>query len=182
VLLAEVMLQRTRADQVARVYQEFVSRYPNFQTLRQAPRSEVKKLLQPLGLNWRIERILELIDFLERELDGRVPEDYDALKELPGVGPYIASAVMCYAFNRPIVAIDVNVVRILSRIFGLHYTKHSKGSRKLREIASSLVPEGKARDLNLSLVDFGALVCTASKPRCPECPIKSHCIYYTSSG
>jgi len=176
------MLQRTRADQVARIYQEFVSRYPNFQTLRQAPRREVKKLLQPLGLNWRIERILELIDFLERKLDGRIPEDYDALKELPGVGPYVASAIMCYAFNRPIVAIDVNVVRILSRIFGLHYTKHSKGSKKLTEIASSLIPEGKARDLSLSLVDFGALVCTASKPRCHECPIKSHCTYYTRSG
>lgn len=141
----------------------------------------MKKLLHPLGLNWRVERIIELIDFLEKELDGKVPEDYDKLKELPGVGSYAASAVMCYAFHKPIMAIDVNAVRIISRIFGLRYTKHTKGGKKIREIANSLAPACRARDLNLCFLDFGALVCTAANPRCSDCPVNSYCAYYAGS-
>ena len=178
ILFAEVMLQRTRADQVARVYLEFIREYPDFQSLSQAPRSEVRKSLRPLGLNWRIGRILDLIEFLQRKHGGRIPSDYNELLQLPGVGPYVASAVMCYAFLEPMVAIDVNVVRVLSRIFGIPYTKNTKSSKALRELAASLIPEGKARELNLCLLDFGALVCTTNNPRCNVCPVKGQCRYF----
>src|SRR5438876_6634907 len=98
ILFTEIMLQRTRADQVVPIYSEFVKRYPTFGQLSKASERDVETLFARLGLKWRAKNVVKLIRVLKQKFDGKVPRDMTELKKLPAVGDYVASAVMCYAF------------------------------------------------------------------------------------
>ncbi len=169
------MLQRTRADQVVPVYEKFFSRFPTFKALQSSDGRLARDMFGTLGLRWRAENIPDLIKAL-KERKGRIPSSIDELEELPGVGPYVARAVMCYAFKAPEAPIDVNVIRILSRYFGLSTNDSSRRDQKVLSFARKLVPPGRVHDFNLSLLDFGALVCKP-KPLCNICPLKNSCFY-----
>jgi A/G-specific adenine glycosylase len=172
------MLQRTRAEQVVPVYSKFIEKYPTFTRLSQARSQEVISLFARLGLKWRAKRVVKLIRVLEWQYRGKVPHDLEELTELPGVGNYVAKAVLCYAFGRRVAPIDSNVVRVISRLYGLGGTADmARRDPKMAELTESLIPENRARDFNLSLLDFAALVCKP-RPMCPKCPLKSYCTYY----
>ncbi len=175
ILFTELMLQRTRADQVVPIYEKFFSRFPTFGELQRNPK-EAYRIFALLGLRWRAKKIVQLIGVLKRNR-GIVPSSIEELRNLPGVGEYVAGAVMCYAFKAPEAPIDTNVIRILSRFFGLATTDSSRRDRKLLSFARSLVPPDRAHDFNLSLLDFGALVCK-TKPLCGICPLSSKCSYF----
>src|SRR3989442_2444599 len=119
ILFTEIMLQRTKADQVVPVYVEFVKRYPSFEALRSASSDEVASLFSQLGLAWRAKNLVNLIRVLEERYRGEIPQTFSALRELPGIGDYVAKAVLCYAFGQSVVPIDTNVVRVVSRLFGI---------------------------------------------------------------
>src|SRR5437867_3030448 len=168
------MLQRTRADQVATVYSEFIERYPTLEKACSAPAGEMRSLLKPLGLNWRIGSIIKLVNHLK--INGmRIPSTYEDLRQLPGVGEYTARAVMTYAYMHDSVALDVNVMRIISRFFGVAYKKGSKPTNAIRQLAAGLVLRGRSKDLNMALMDFAALVCRERDPLCAECPLNDRC-------
>jgi len=125
VLVAEILLQKTFADKVEPIYDEFVDRYPRLDALTEAKVEAVTSLLKPLGL--QNVRAKALIDIANEYADGGIPDDKEALLELPYVGPYAANATLCFAFDerRPIV--DANVVRVFNRAFGLDLTPQDKG-------------------------------------------------------
>lgn len=181
ILFAEVMLQRTRAAQVARVYTEFISRYPTLRDLLDADDGEVLSILRPLGLNWRNAQIIQLIRAL-RVQGGRTPQTLDDLLDLPGVGEYAATAFMVYAHGSNLVALDTNSMRIISRVFGLDYHQGSKPTNLMRNHSKSIIPAGRAKEFNMALMDFGGLVCTPREPDCPTCPINTHCEYFRRTG
>ncbi|MGH7605899.1 MAG: A/G-specific adenine glycosylase, partial [Gemmatimonadales bacterium] len=107
--------------------------------------------------------------------DGTLPDNPAELQKLPGVGKYTAGAVACFAYEQPVPAVDTNVKRVLNRVFG--NAKLGMGNAELWRLASRLVPEqGKrAWRFNQALMELGALVCTARKPKCPVCPVRAQC-------
>ena len=172
VLLVEMCLHRTRAEQVARVADELLARGETPDPFLEHYVS-LEPLLDTLGLRWRSENIAAAAEYIAERLEGLVPDNWQELFAIPGVGDYIASAVLCFAFDRPAVIMDTNTERIARRMMG-EDCKLPKW--KLRLSLSDLAgPEGADAGWNQALLDLGALICTAGRPRCAECPLCPHC-------
>jgi len=177
VLMAEIMLQRTRSDQVKKVFERFFREFPNIMSISETNWESIENLLKPLGLRHRIPRIKELINRLIKDYGGRVPDKYEDLLDLPGVGPYIASAVLCFGFQKSVSMVDSNIARFYMRFFGLkEEKKRPHEDERILRIAEFLLPRDKAREFNEALLDFTALICKP-KPVCEKCPLKSMCKY-----
>ena len=171
VLLVEMSLQRTKAEQVARIADELLS-------LGETPASFLsnsKKLaprLASLGLHWRSANLASAAEFVSDQLAGEVPDNWQELTAIPGVGDYIASAVLCFAFGRPSVLMDTNTVRIARRFLGDPDLPNWRLRLALHELAG---PAGTDVGWNQALLDLGALVCTARTPKCDVCPVRASC-------
>jgi A/G-specific adenine glycosylase len=173
VLVAEVLLSRTPAPRVAPVFEELVERYPSVEAFAEASPEDVAEVLEPLGLhNVRAEAIVRNANDV---LDEGVPTDADALGELHYVGQYALDATLCFAFDEDRPIVDANVVRVYERAFGLDLEPRSK---KTRELAERVLPEGDVPRFNLTLLDFGAEVCQPRTPDCESCPFSTRCRYY----
>ena len=176
------MLQRTTTRQVLRVYGEFLRRYPHPEALLGANYVEVETLLRPLGLRGRVKVLFELARLIVNELRGAIDCSRDVLKKLPGVGDYVLAEFLLAYCSEPESLLDVNAIRVLSRVFG---TKPSKQSpykdRGFYEFAKSLVPREPelARAYNYGLLDFGREVCKARNPLCSDCALRDMCLYFT---
>jgi A/G-specific adenine glycosylase len=177
VLIAEVLLRRTTASAVARMYQEFLSWFPCLEALHGASEAKLRNVLSPLGLQRLRSRGLKaMAGYLIEKESGQVPGDIHRLLKIPHVGPYTAAAVLSFAFQRPIAIVDSNVERVLRRLFNLTLPARSTGG-DLRAIAAALLPRAKYREFNLGLLDLGALVCRYGRPRCGGCPLGAMCEY-----
>jgi A/G-specific adenine glycosylase len=179
ILISEVLLHRTKAEQVAKVYTKFLQEFPSIKRLVQARDSEIRKILYPLGLHWRTLLIRKMAKEILNQYGGKIPSGKEELEQLPGVSDYISSAVRCFAFGYPEVLLDTNTVRVVGRVFGLKITDGSRRSRRFRELLESLVDKKYPREFNWAMIDFAALMCTPRGPKCPICPMKSACIYIT---
>lgn len=177
VLIAELMLQRTKADQVAAVYPSFLERFPTPRALAEARLQDVKDFFGRLGLTWRAEKVKKLGEVLERNFSGRVPDTREELLSLPGVGEYVADAVLASLHAGDVVAVDVNVCRIVGRLFDMKARGEARRDPKFREAVQRITPEGRARELHWAMIDFGALVCTSRNPKCSICPLNEMCAY-----
>jgi A/G-specific adenine glycosylase len=176
ILLAEIMLHRTRAAQVAPVFQRFITRYPDTRALTTASRAELRQELYSLGLQWRIDLVAEMATHLVERFDGTVPELRDDLISLPGVSDYIASAVRCFAWGHPEPLIDTNTVRVVGRLFGLEITESSRRNRTFKNLISSLVDLEQPREYNFALLDLADAICTKRTiPGCSQCPVAQMC-------
>ena len=171
ILLLEMCLHRTKAEQVARVAERLLS-------LGETPDSflgnsrELTPVLASLGLHWRSVNLASAAEFVRDRLDGEIPDNWQELTAIPGVGDYIASAVLCFAFGRPSVLMDTNTVRIARRLMGSSDQPNWQLRLALHELAG---PKGADVEWNQALLDLGALVCTARTPKCAECPIRACC-------
>lgn len=174
-LISELMLRRTQARQVAPVYTEFCRRWPTLPDFLTADTGEILAVLRPLGLCWRIQNMLEVREALRRL--GELPSQYLELRSLPGVGDYVASAVLCFSHleSRPL--IDTNTVRVIGRYFGIHVNPGTRRLKSFRELSLELVPLKKrlASVYHYSLLDIAAAICRPHLPRCSECPLVSGC-------
>jgi A/G-specific adenine glycosylase len=176
VLVAELLLQRTRADLVAPIYEHFLAEYPTPEQLAAAEPSELVQLLRPLGFLHRSARLPELGRALVERHEGRVPRSKSRLLALPGVGEYAANAVLAVAFNQRRPLLDPNVIRLLDRVLGRRSTKaRPRDDASLWRFVEELLPRRGAREFSLALVDVGAVVCRARRPRCFECPLRPRC-------
>ncbi len=174
-LLAEMMLRRTRASQVIGVYTSFIDRYPDAKMLADAEPKEVATALYSLGLAWRVPAFQALARALVERHGGRVPDSYEALVALPGVGDYVASAICCFSFKQPIIIADTNTVRVIGRLAGVATHAESRRSRAIREMMRSVLDEQAPDSFNYALLDLAALVCTPRSPSCRACPVLEHC-------
>lgn len=168
-LIAEVLLQRTRARNVVPVYQAFVARFPDAEALKTATLEEIETLIYPLGLRWRAPLLKQLCDHLAAS-NGDVPATMDELLQLPAVGPYVASAMVSLHLGKRAVLIDANVVRWLCRLVDRPMDGETRRKTWLIELAQSVTPPRKAREFNYALLDFTMEIC-AKKPQCARCPI-----------
>lgn len=178
ILVAEMMLQKTHAEeQVLPVYREFLKKYPDIQSLSEAEQTEIKETICSLGLqNIRSRKLKELAIKLKEQFESKIPEKYEELISLPGVGEYIANAVLCMAFNKKTVMVDANFGRVLGRIFyGKEECPPSKS--KIWRLAKNLIPANNFLQFNLGIIDLGALVCRPQSPKCHLCPFEESCSY-----
>lgn len=178
VLLAEILLQRTRAETVVPVYLEFLESYPDFEAIREADASDIAELLEPLGLHNRRSRSIKRI---AERLDGTaVPREVDDLLELPHVGPYVANATACFGRGQPAPLVDSNIRRVFKRIFDVEAPDPRDDA--LWSFAARLLPEEDARRFNLAILDFAAAACTPTSPRCEDCFANEYCRYYAEDA
>jgi A/G-specific adenine glycosylase len=180
VVVAEILLQRTTAAAVARTYIGFLKRYPSWIALAQAPPEGLENALRPLGL-WRQKALAfqQLAQSIEMN-GGVVPRTRKELERLPGIGPYTAGAVLAIVYGRAEPLLDVNMARLLWRFLGPSNGIEAKPKRRLRALALRLVRGKRCLVVNWAALDFGALVCRARRPLCPECPLRARCQYVRS--
>lgn len=181
VLTAEVMLQRTRADQVEPVYTRFIEEVSGPGDVLEKGEGYVKELFAPLGLRWRADQYLGLCRELVASYGGTVPSEREALMRLPGIGQYAAGAALSSsAFGRPTGALDSNILRIYGRYCGAEFSDSDRRRKSVHEWADSRVPDDPetGRRYHLALVDFAAAVCVPGAPRCDVCPLTMRCKYY----
>jgi A/G-specific adenine glycosylase len=178
-LVTEVLLRQTAAWKVERIYSSFFRQFRGPSSLARASNSELSGALRPLGLqNQRGIQLGRLGRTLLSRHRGRVPRRIEELLSLPGIGKYGAHATACFAFGEPYAIIDTNVNRILRRYHEIDPSKVG-GHRIVEGLATNLLPTVKTDQYNWGLLDLGAAVCVASKPRCGACPLSSNCAYST---
>lgn len=177
VLASEILLRRTRADAVAEVWRDFERKFPKPQDVVDRP-AELRQLLRPLGLRWRVENLIALARHIVNKRGGEVPSTREGLLELPGVGNYVADAVRAFAFGEPVVLVDSNTARIASRVFGLPQKWSSLRNLDLRASVARLTGvRPPSPQVNLALLDLGGTICVSGRPRCRECPVRMLCRY-----
>lgn len=180
IMVAEILLQRSDADTVAPIYQAFVTRYPTLSKLADAELEAISKLLQPLGLFFRAERLFQTAKILVEE-QRKIPQEETELLKLPGIGKYTARAICSQAFGQPVAVLDTNVARILERFFGIKGTRVKSRCKILWNAAETVAPKAEVGYWNLTLLDFGAKVCTARNPKCSDCPLSLKCCWFKSN-
>lgn len=174
--ISEVMLQQTRVDQAEPYYRRFVTTYPTVEALADATLDEVLLNWEGLGYYSRARNLHRAAQQIVAEHDGRVPASYDAIRDLPGVGPYTAAAVLSIAYDRPHAVLDGNVIRVLSRVFAVaDEVQRTRTKRHLQALADALITDRAPGTFNQALMELGATVCTPAAPLCARCPLRSVC-------
>jgi A/G-specific adenine glycosylase len=177
ILVSEVMLQQTQVDRVKPYYRAWLERFPTIADLAAAPTADVISLWAGLGYNRRAVNLQRTARYVVEELDGVFPTDVLSLLALPGVGPYTAGAIACFALEKDVAFLDTNMRRTLHRIFfGVDVPKPSASERDVLAVAERIVPPGNCWTWNQALIEFGALQCTARRPACVVCPVRDHCL------
>lgn len=175
VLVAEVMLRRTKADQAKHVYETLIAEYPDPEAISRASDKDLAAMLEPLGLHWRVSPFCSMVREIETKYGSKVPDSREELKKLPGVGDYVAGAVLSIALNKREWIVDSNVVRVFKRYFGLDTSKEGRRDRHVIAIAKAYVATKSPRNANLAILDFASLVCAPKNPKHHECPLYKKC-------
>ena len=176
VLVSEVMLQQTQVDRTIGKFLEFMERFPTIGALAEGSPGEVIRIWAGMGYNGRAVRLHRLARLVVNELDGELPVESSRLRALPGIGPYTAAAVACFAFGASVPVLDTNVYRVLGR---LEHGVKPPSRREIEPLAQSLLPDDDeqldASTWHQAIMDIGATLCSTSKPRCMLCPFRGEC-------
>ena len=179
--ISEVILQQTRVSQGLDYYNRFIERFPDVRSLAAAGEDELLKLWQGLGYYSRARNLHKAARYVVEQLGGRIPDSYEGLLKLKGVGTYTASAISSICFGEPRAVVDGNVSRVIARISGLKKPVNSPaGSRAIASMAEKLMGEELASGAdpgthNQSMMEFGALHCLPVSPECGNCPLSNMC-------
>jgi len=178
--LSEVLLQRTQANTVAVFFRVFIHHYPSWKQLARATEEELQELFKPVGL-WRqkARALKKLATDLESK-GGRFPKQREAIEALPGVGQYIANAVLLFCHGESEPLLDASMARVLERYFGPRKLADIRHDPYLQSLARKVVAGDNAVLLNWALLDLAALVCKPRTPLCEACPVARACKYNNS--
>jgi A/G-specific adenine glycosylase len=180
--LSEIILQQTRVEQGWDYYNRFIKFFPDIKKLAKASDESVFKLWEGLGYYTRCKNLLATARKIVDEYQGKFPESYDEIKKLKGVGPYTAAAIASFAYNLPYAVVDGNVMRLLSRFFGIETPIDSTAGKKLfQQLALACLPPTQAGLYNQAIMDFGAVVCKPQNPSCTVCPFVKKCRAFKKS-
>ncbi len=173
------MLQQTQVDRVLPKYQEWLGKYPSLAALADSPIEGVTETWRPLGYNIRPRRLHAIAKESVARFGGALPSDQETLLSFKGIGAYTAGAIRSFAFRERAAILDTNVARVLFRIFIAKGDIKAHAMRKqLWALSEILVPRKQVFDFNQALMDFGAMVCVARKPKCLVCPMAQMCRSY----
>lgn len=173
--VSEIILQQTRVEQGRSYYEAFVEQFPTVERLAEAEEDTVLKAWEGLGYYSRARNLHAAAQQI-RSAGGSLPQTYQGLLQMKGVGPYTAAAIGSMAFGLKEAAVDGNVSRVLSRIFGIQTPIDSpEGQRIINEKARQMLDESRPGDHNQAMMDFGAMQCVPKAPQCEECIMADHC-------
>jgi A/G-specific adenine glycosylase len=177
ILVSEMMLQQTQVDRVLPKYHEWLEKYPSLAALAAAGDNEVSETWRPLGYNIRPRRLHAIARESVARYGGSLPSDEATLRSFKGIGAYTAGAIRSFAFGQRAAIVDTNVARVLFRVFVGHGDAKAHSMRRhLWDVSEALIPRKHVFDFNQALMDLGAVVCTARKPKCPSCPMRRMCV------
>ena len=181
VFVAEFLLIQTDAAKASLVYEDFLRRFPTPCSVLDASQGELEELLRPLGLyRQRAVRLRRAAEYIRDRFNCRMPCSYGELKEIPGIGDYIAAAVAIIACGESVPILDTNIARVLSRaILGKDPPRRYMYDEELWKLSRQVRWD---KHLLYSIIDFASEVCTARKPKCKQCPIKNMCKYHAGKG
>jgi A/G-specific adenine glycosylase len=180
----EILLQRTRADAVDKVYTPFFERFETPQDLRDASEKTIRETVRSLGfVNHRVRTLKEAVEMVCDGHDGEVPDSIEQLKQPWRVGDYTARAVCIFAHGDSLALVDTNFARVLGRFLGYDMPNQPHKSKEVYRIFDHLVPKipDVARAYNFAILDLGALICVSGEPLCGECPVSGGCTYFLSN-
>jgi A/G-specific adenine glycosylase len=182
------MLQQTQVKTVIPYYERWMRELPDVEALAKASSEKIHKLWEGLGYYTRVRNMQKAAQTIIEKHGGRFPDGFDEVLALPGIGRYTAGAICSIAFNQPTPILDGNVIRVLTRVYGIRQNAREKeANARLWSLAQQLVssahsmvddhsPVGNCSELNQSLMELGALICTPRQPNCGECPLKKLCV------
>jgi A/G-specific adenine glycosylase len=177
--ISEIMLQQTTVRTVIPYYNEWMSHFPDMATLSRAPLQKVLKIWQGLGYYRRARNIHQAAKIIMTSYGGKIPQNYDDLKSLPGLGPYTTAAVLSIAFDKPYLTIDANVRRILMRLSSTLSRKATASiDKELHRLFSPLIPQKQMGLFNQAMMELGSLICRSKNPLCLLCPVIDFCGAY----
>ncbi|MFL2897557.1 MAG: A/G-specific adenine glycosylase [Candidatus Pelagibacter sp.] len=176
-LVSEFMLQQTQVKTVIPYFKRFINKFPNLRALARTNEHKVLKSWEGLGYYSRAINLKKTAAILLKDFDGRLPNDIEKLKTLPGIGEYTSRSILAIAHNQPYIPMDGNVERILKRVFLLK-TKKQISKEKLIEKKSFFSSTQRSSDYAQAIMEIGALICKPSSPICSSCPLINNCKAY----
>ncbi|TAJ13431.1 A/G-specific adenine glycosylase [Marinilabiliaceae bacterium JC017] len=180
--VSEIILQQTQVKQGLDYYNRFINSFPNIEALAVAEQDEVLKLWQGLGYYSRARNLHAAAQSIFFKQKNVFPKNYKDILLLKGIGPYTAAAIASFAFNLPYAVLDGNVYRVLSRLFTIEIPIDSTAGKKhFQELANQLLDKRNPALHNQAIMDFGAICCTPTSPKCTECPFQTTCKAYLTN-
>lgn len=182
VWISEIILQQTRVGQGLSYYNRFISRFPNIKKLAEAKDEDVYKLWEGLGYYSRCRNLIHTARYIYHDKKAVFPSTYEEIVSLKGIGPYTAAAISSFVFGAPHAVVDGNVIRVLSRYFGISISPDSsEGKRVFRNLAQSALYDKDPGRYNQAIMDFGATVCKPV-PECTGCPLRKSCLAFQKNA
>ncbi len=175
IMIAEFMLHRTKAEQVVPVYLEFIRKYPDIYSLASADSEDIKRVTEHLGLHWRSRHFIAAARYIVEILKGQLPDDYNELRKIPGIGEYIAGAILTVCFNKPAPVVDSNIARFINRFYGLKMKGEVRRKKEIIKIAVDFFNYENQAILLFAVIDFTSLICKPVNPYCEHCLLKLQC-------
>lgn len=179
-IVAEFLLQKTKAENIVKVYKKFLTFFPKIEDLANADQKQIKKIIKPLGLYERRSKLLiRFAKCLLKYHSGEIPTKQEDLLKVPGIGPYIANAYLISQFNYRLPVVDTNFKRLYSRVFSVSMDGDPRRNLFLLEFAEYMLPKTNVREYTFAVLDFSALVCSKNNPKCRRCIFNKICDYYS---
>lgn len=179
-IISEVLLQRTRAETVAKFFPQFINKYPSWKQLGYASERDLQVVLKPLGLyKQRGSRLYKLAQEMKKR-NGRFPKSRSEVEEMPMMGQYLTNAYELFILKRNSPLLDVNMARVLEKYFGQRKLADIRFDPYLQELSKKLVNHTKSAKINWAILDFGALICKKLNKKCNICIFNDKCNFYTN--
>ena len=179
--VSEIMLQQTKVETVIPYYNNWIKKYPDIVSVAKAPESNLLKTWEGLGYYARCRNFHKAAKIVCKDYDSNIPSSWDKFRSLPGVGDYTAGAVLSIAFNKPFIALDGNVKRVMARVMG----RRKLSNNNLKLMISRLnkwLDYNRPGDFNEAMMELGACVCLPKSPKCYDCPINKFCVAFKSGN
>ena len=177
-IISEILLQRTKAETVAKFYPGFIKKYPSWKSLSRAKLEDLETGFKKIGLyKQRAERVYRLAKEMKKR-HGRLPKLKKDIEAIPAFGQYITNAVLLLVYGRPSPLLDVNMARVLERFFGPRMLVDIRYDPYLQNLAYEVVKHEDAKTINWAILDFAALICKIREPPCSKCPLLKKCNYF----
>jgi A/G-specific adenine glycosylase len=178
IIIAEVLLQRTKAETIEKFYANFLTNYPNWEVLVNTSITDIEIALKPIGLYKQRAKRLQSLAVELSALNGLLPENREDLDKISMFGQYIANAVELQIFMRPKPLLDVNMARVLERYFGPRQLADIRYDPYLQNLSHQVVSHENSKQINWAILDFAALICKRRNPKCVICFLSVDCKYY----
>lgn len=180
-VIAEILLQRTKAETVSKFYPLFLKKYPTWGSLNKTRVSTLERVLTPIGLYKQRAILIKKLAKEMVRLEGKFPSTKEEIEKLPFAGQYITNAILQFVFNKPAPLLDVNMARVLERFFGPRKLSDIRYDPCLQELACKVTDHKESKRINWGVLDFAAIICNTN-PQCKNCHCNKLCLWYSKSS